>query len=249
MPKLDMLENNVISIPGTSFTFSAVKPEKLGAAEYTVVVLVGDKSASVYDFKSELLEMEKSVVKACQIIPRSENLVLRVTRFSNGDIEEIHGFKEVNTLNENDYPEYQPGGMTNLCDAVYDAIESARIYGEQLSDMDMSVNIAIYVLTDGQNNDSRKREDDIKKLVKQILNSEKIESVVSVLIGVNTDHDLDSYLENFKNDAGFDSFVGVKDASPKSLAKIGALISHSISSQSQALGTGGPSQVPTSLNF
>jgi len=249
MPKINQLTENVINIPGTSFTFSAVKPEKLGAAEYTVVVVASDKSGSVSSFSNELLEMEKFVVEACQKIPRSENLVLRVTRFSERNIEEVHGFKEVNTLNVADYPIYNPYGMTNLVDATYDAIESARIYGEQLSDLDMSVNLAIYVVTDGEENNSSRRQSEIKTLVDNIIKSEKIESVILVLIGINVDHDLNVVLEQFKNSVGFNSFVGVKDASPKSLAKIGALISKSISSQSQALGTGGPSQAPTSITF
>ena len=50
----------------------------------------------------------------------------------------------------------------------------------------------------------------------------------------------------FKHEAGFQQFVSIKKATEKELAKLGGFISKSISSQSQALGSGGVSQ---SLTF
>ena len=68
-----------------------------------------------------------------------------------------------------------------------------------------------------------------------------------VLIGVNTDTGgLNQWLETFKNDAGFQQYVAIGDATEGALAKLGGFISQSISSQSQALNSGGPSK---SLSF
>ncbi|UCE66565.1 MAG: hypothetical protein JSU85_00700, partial [Candidatus Zixiibacteriota bacterium] len=55
-----------------------------------------------------------------------------------------------------------------------------------------------------------------------------------------------AYLDDFKDKANLQQFVNAGNATPKTLAKLANFISKSISSQSQSLGTGGPSQ---SLSF
>ena len=68
-----------------------------------------------------------------------------------------------------------------------------------------------------------------------------------ILIGVNdSDQHLKVVLDKFKNDAGFEEYISLGDVSPSKLAKLAKWISQSISSTSQALGTGGPSQ---NVNF
>ena len=49
-----------------------------------------------------------------------------------------------------------------------------------------------------------------------------------------------------KTNCGFTQYVAIADANATTIAKLGDFVSRSISSQSQALGTGGPSQ---SLTF
>ena len=53
-------------------------------------------------------------------------------------------------------------------------------------------------------------------------------------------------LEKFKNDAKLSQFVDIGNATEGKLAKLANFVSESVSSQSQALGTGAPSQT---LNF
>jgi len=65
-------------------------------------------------------------------------------------------------------------------------------------------------------------------------------------VGVGVDSGTSQELENFKNEVGFTQYIELKNADAKTLAKLAKFVSSSISSQSSALGTGGPSQ---SLNF
>jgi uroporphyrinogen-III synthase len=77
--------------------------------------------------------------------------------------------------------------------------------------------------------------------------SESLESIVSVLIGVNTQSGgLNDYLRELKKEAGFTQYVSIGKATAKELAKLGGFVSKSISSQSQALGSGSAGQ---SLSF
>ena len=163
-------------------------------------------------------------------------------------VQEFHGFKPLTECSEVDYNGcVPPGGMTALYDAVYNGVQSMVQYGRDLMDNDFDVNGAVFVITDGMDNSSSMTRTTVKQAFTEAITGESLESLVSVLIGVNTVADgLGSYLRDFKDEAGFTQYVEIADATEKQLAKLGAFISQSISSQSQSLGTGGPSK---SLSF
>ena len=58
--------------------------------------------------------------------------------------------------------------------------------------------------------------------------------------------DVKKALEAFPKDAYLSQFVDIGDATPGKLAKLANFVSESVSSQSQALGSGAPSQA---INF
>ena len=81
----------------------------------------------------------------------------------------------------------------------------------------------------------------------QALTSEPLESLVSVLIGVNDESSgLNTYLRELQVEGGFGQYVSLGEASASQLAKLGNFVSQSISMQSVALGTG---QAGQSLTF
>ena len=87
----------------------------------------------------------------------------------------------------------------------------------------------------------------IKDAVANVRKSEVLESFKLILIGVNDgDAVVAKYLKEFNDEAGFDEHVPVDSIDAGSLAKLAEFISQSISSTSQSLGTGGPSQA---VNF
>lgn len=247
MPK--MMDDNMqlMKIPGSgAFQFSAVKPTSLGATEYTLVTIACDISGSVDAFAKELLDTVKAVVRACQKNPRSENLMLRLISY-NDTVYEVHGFLPLNSINPDDYKALQCGGMTALYDAVFSSVGATLSYSESLIAQDFDVNGAVYIITDGMDNRSVTTLKQIANQLSKSKKSEVIESLITVLVGVNTsDDECKRYLETFRVDADLTQFVDVGDATPQKLAKLGGWVSKSISSQSQALGTGGPSQ---SLTF
>jgi len=244
MPKLMNTDDNVevINIPGAgSFQFSAIRPEDLGASEYTLVTIVVDISGSVHDYASDLLKAVKAIVEACKKSPRSENLLVRLVTF-NHDLKELHGFKLLNLINPNDYKDFYCGGTTALFDSVYESISATITYSKSLVDKDFNCNGCIYIITDGEDIGSRiATKNMIKDKLSESTNSEVIESLITVLIGINT-NSCKMFLENFKNDSNLTQFVDVGEASAQKLAKLAAFVSKSISSTSQALGTGASSQ-------
>ena len=234
-------------VGASNFSFSAKRVEDLGASEYTLALLIVDTSPSVDAFAKEIESAVKEVVKSCRRSPRADNLMLRVVMF-NSTVDEYHGFKPLTECNEDDYDDcIQTRGLTALYDATYNGVQSMIQYGRDLTENDFDANGAVFVITDGMDNRSKLTRDMVKTAVADAVNGEALESVISVLIGVNTaDSQVGNYLKEFADEAGFSQYVAIADATEKELAKLGKFISQSISSQSQSLGTGGPSQ---SLSF
>lgn len=241
----ESLENH--SIKGSTYGFSAKRIEDLGAAEYTLVGIAVDSSSSVVDFESEINKCIQEIVKACRLSPRADNLMLRLVEF-NSDLSEIHGFKPLTECNVDDYAgAVRPSGMTALYDASCNLAQSITQYGKDLSENDFSVNGILFVITDGMDNRSTFTPSSVAAAIKDAVRAESLESMVTVLIGVNIqDKSVSQYLQSFNKEAGFTQYVELDKADAKSLAKLAAFVSKSVSAQSQALGTGGPSQ---SLSF
>ena len=223
------------------FGFSAAKIDDLGATEYTLVTIVADRSGSTSGFQAEMEACLKEIIKACQHSPRADNLLVRFVTFETGHIEE-HGFRLLQDCNLDDYDKtLAPLGTTALYDATIDAVEATTNYGETLMEQDFLVNAIVVVMTDGWENASKF--DDVayvKKAFAETLKEEKLESLVSILVGVNA-ASAGSKLKNYSDDAGFTQYVELKDASKSTLAKLAQFVSSSISSQSQALGSGAAS--------
>jgi uncharacterized protein YegL len=247
MPKYDnVMESR--KIPGTHFGYTGTRLADLAqATEYTLVTMVLDESGSTEGFKTEMEKCIQEIVKACRYSARADNLMLRLVAFGT-NYREVHGFKLLQSCNPADYDGcYRSAGCTALFDATCDAIQATADYAKQLNDNEYNCNACVFVLTDGDDNESKLTPKQVQESFVKCIKSESLESLVSVLIGVNIqDAGLKARLEDFHKMAGFTQFVELKDASEKTLAKLAAFVSKSISSQSQALGTGGPSQ---SLTF
>ncbi len=245
MPRFNDMQN--IQLPGAgNFQFSAIRPDKLGATEYTLVTIVVDVTSSVAAFSRELLECVKSVIGACQNSPRADNLMVRLLAF-NDSRQEIHGFVPLNKIDPAGYKPLVCSGSTALYDAVYDAVAATNAYAKTLFSQDFDVNAAIYIITDGMDNCSSLRPNAIADQVRKAMKQEYLDSLITVLVGVDTrDAGVSAHLQLFQTDAQLSQFVDIADADAGNLAKLGRFVSHSISLQSQALGSGNGAQ---SLSF
>lgn len=229
---------------GGSFTFSGTRVESLGATEYTLVTIAVDVTGSVWGFENDLGNALITAVESCRKSPRSENLLVRVVLFSTSypsGLKEIHGFKPLADIDTASYPQLNPGGGTPLYDACYSGIGSMNTYAKKLVDQDFNVNGICFVVTDGDENSSVATADMVKNEQMKSVSGEVLESMISILIGINTTY-CGGFLKKFQQEAGLNQYIDVGDINPRKLAKLAAFVSQSVSSQSQALGTGGPSQ-------
>lgn len=226
------------------FQYSGVRPETLGATAYTLVTVVLDITGSLESFSALLLKLEKMVVEACKKSPRSECILLRIIHFNNKVIE-IHGFVPLSQINTQSYVEPSCSGLTALIDATYSAIWGTNEYARALSDQEYLANGLIVVVTDGDDNISSTNIRCLKDEMRRGIGDEHLESMRSILIGINATPPLHDKLMQFQLDAGIDQYIDGGDATPSNIAKMANFISQSVSTQSQSLGTGGPSKLLT----
>ncbi len=254
MPKFMNVSDSDVSLH--KFDYTKVKVDRLGATEYTAVTIIVDKTYSVKGFKTGLEKMIKACVGSCKGSPRALNLLLRVIAFNNGGIQEIHGWMLLSDIELDNYDDVIfPANATNLFQATLCGLDVMRDYINKLYNSERIVNAngMVFIITDGEDNCPEFGV--TPQMIKETLDSmndedEAMESVRTILIGVNDGRkDLKKLLTDFKEEAGLDEYISMGDVSESKLAKLAQFMSQSVSSQSDALGTGQPSQPIKDFKF
>jgi uncharacterized protein YegL len=248
MPKLlNNADMDTGNIPGLSgYKFSAVRTDRLGASEYTLVTIACDVSTSVDAFRDLLIKTVKAAVDGCRKSPRAANILVRVVSF-NQSVEEVHGFKPLSEIDPDEYDRIRTGGATALYDACASAIGAMTEYGRILARQDYGVNGVLYIVTDGEDNRSTYNPATVRQKAEEALKGEVLESFASVLMGVNaSDARMSGYLQLFQKEAGLTAYRDAGDATPGNMAKMAGFISQSVSSTANSLGTGQSAPLPVS---
>jgi hypothetical protein len=242
MPKINADDLQQKNLQNDNYGYSHVGLKELGATEYTLVTVVCDRSGSVGPYVDDLTKCLKEIIKACKYSPRADNLMIRLVSFGD-DVTEIHGFKLLSACNEADYDTaIKINGCTALYDAAANAVNATSDWGRELIKKDYQANGVIVVITDGCNNAGVFGIGEVKKSLADATQTEALESLVSILVAVNGSGGVNQILDDFHKKAGFTQFVEIGQATAKALAKLAAFVSKSISSQSQALGSGSVSK-------
>lgn len=235
----NILEQLQLPTGSYGYTAMSLEDERIGATEYTLVTIVVDVSGSVDRFRDELQSAIQEIVRSCDKSPKKDNLMIRLLSF-NTSIQEIHGFKLLADCDANDYVGcLDIGGRTSLYDASLNAIEATIDYAVRLGDNDFDANAIVIVITDGEDNASTNASpQDIQNVLAGVVKEESLESLITILVGIETAQELDYFFNN----SGFSDFIKIDDANEKTMSRLAQFVSKSISAQSQALGTGSASQ-------
>jgi hypothetical protein len=228
--------------------FSPAKLELCKASKFTLGGVALDSTSSVSDFKQGLEDMLVKCVEGCCNNPLKDSMLMRLIEFNTSlpdGLREINGFDPVLAIDTSKFAgSIQPAGATPLFKATYNLIHSIKEQGKILIGEGYNVNGIAFIITDGDNNSERQFTPAmIRELIESVRTEEALESLVTILIGINVDDPhMAASLDTFHREAGLTHFVKMNDVSAKGLAKLGGFISRSISSTSQAIATGGMSQ-------
>lgn len=233
-------------VPGGGYGYTGAAVDTLQSFENTIVNALLDESGSTGPFARQIELCCKEIVKSLRRSPRADNLIYRQCHFAS-HYREHHGFLPLAQINPDSYDGcYQPGGQTTLYDSCDRVLREVQDYGRQQALQKFQCNALIHMLTDGCDFGSTLGENDVKSTLTKVASDESLESLITILIGVNPDKGIQRDLEEFAKRVGFTQYVPLDKADEATLARLANFISKSISAQSQALGTGGPSQ---SLTF
>ena len=249
MPKLvqdtDTMDTSHVGSGVHAFQFSGTRLQHLAglATAYVLVTIAVDETGSTSGFEHELRNMLIMCVNSCKKCPTATNLLLRVIKFSDalpGGIEEIHGFKPLGEIDPKTYPAFKPGGSTPLYDTLYTVVAATNAYGSQLAAGDYDAAGITFVITDGLDNTSKSTRAMVKNEITKAVSGETLVSFVSVVVGINA-ASCKAELDKLAIETGA-QFRDAGDATEQNLAKLAAFVSQSVSSTSQAVATGAPSQ-------
>lgn len=234
------------AIPGGSYGYTGAKIESLTSFEHTLALGLLDESGSTGGFARQMELAVKEIIKSLRRSPRADNLIYRHCHFGT-NFREVHGFLPLAQLNEGMYDGcYAPGGQTTLYDSTDRILAEMLDYAQKQAAQKYLCNGVAYMLTDGRDYGSVLTPTAVKKRLADCIASEALESLITILIGVNPDPAIQADLLDYHQKVGFTQYVPLDKADEKTLARLANFISQSIQAQSQALGTGGPSQ---SLTF
>lgn len=233
-------------IPGNNYGYTGADIGGLQSFENTLAVGLVDESGSTTSFAVDLEKCVKEIVKSLRDSDNADKLLYAHYHFDT-HFREVHGFKELSTINVDDYNGcWSGGGCTTLYDSEVKVVQFLNDYSDQMRKQRYLCNGILYVLTDGMDYGSSLKESAVFNALETITTNEGLESFMSILIGINDNSRVQDGLEKHANNCGFSQYIKAGSADRKTLSKIAGFIARSISSQSQALGTGGPSQ---SLQF
>jgi hypothetical protein len=245
--------SQVITVPQTGFQFTAPPLAVFGEQKYTVVGITTDQSGSIYNVRGDLFTMNEAIDRDLKAGAGKHTIIVRRTAFTDrfpNNVREQHGFLPALAVDANthfpivnSYGEY---GGTPLADGVMETILAAKEQAMQLINIQgvPLVNLALAFLTDGGETGSRYKPADIKAAIEQILAEGEIESIVTILVGVDcpVGSGARQKLEDFQQKAGLTKFIPFDEMTPGAFGQVARVISQTFTSTSQALGSGGPSK-------
>lgn len=234
------------TVPGSNYGYTGLPINQIQSFKNTLAIGLLDESGSTDAYKRPMELAVKEVVKSLQDSPEADQLMYRQCHFATG-FREHHGFMPLVQINLDQYDGcYISNGQTTLYDSIVRVIHETLDYAKRQSASRYLCNAIIYIITDGRDYGSILKQADVKKALEEAIACEELESLFTVLIGVNDKIDIQQDLEAFQKNVGITKYIPLKDASQKSLSRLTNWLSQQISSQSQQVGSGQPSQ---SLTF
>jgi hypothetical protein len=222
-----------------------LKPERLVAAEYTLVTLVLAKTQATVEFTERLHRIKRKVVESClkehrPDYQRAELVLLRVTQFDD-QVHEVHGFLPLPQVDAGGYVTSECKGRGQLHVAAFEAVGVTTAFARTLAERDYLVNGLVVVVTCDWDDGSAKSLERATGATRGEAGDGNLESLKTILIDVASQGG-EERRHAVSKALGFSADLGTDDADDLTIDRVVEFIAREVVATSQALGTGGPSK-------
>lgn len=226
-----MNEQDEIQGLGLGLDFNNFKVEDVDVEEAINMTIVLDNSGSIYDCIDELNKNVQDMIDVFQKSHHAPKIFVQIIKFGS-KIEVVNGFQPIGQLKSHTFEANM--GSTRLYDSVHEALVNAMNYSNSLEASGVLTKTFVYVITDGDDTDSKRdTADKIKALIDGIRKDErKSSNFLSILFGIGST----GSFQDAKDAMGFQQLYQV-GTSAAEIRKMIGIISASVSSATAA-GTG-----------
>lgn len=234
------------------FGFSMTGTKKLNEMTYTLALILLDTTGSVSGEESEIKRMLEQIVADGKSAGWGKRVLLAAYEFNTiVGVREIFGFDLPLALDLSNI-NIRTNGATNLIDAIGVCLDILEQAGTTMVSADYIINLLLPCVTDGEDNASSMSAAELRTKSERLRKHEKFDSLKTILIGLRTAQraqdsrysgkTVEEVLRQLAQDANFDQYESAAQVKDGTYGRIGGFISQSVSSASQSLGSGSPSQ-------
>ena len=167
----------------TDFGAIGVGLDDLESEDVTLVTYVIDASSSMDAHAPDVIGAFNGEIAAMMGAKTADQLLVSVTTFQDAPTL-LFGYQKLADVPRLDAQTYRPGGCTALFDATHGALSRLLAYRAMLSDNGVRSRGVVVVLTDGADNASKRRADEVKGLASA---ARADEGVVLAYVGFGAD--------------------------------------------------------------
>lgn len=209
------------------YGFNNFDPSTVQEEDVILGVIAMDESPSIISFEPQLNEAFKGFGEEMQKSHVANKFMLKLVVFADTATSKT-GFQPVGLMDMSSFVFRGRDNATALVDAAYLSLESAMDYRKQLEATGVNVKVLIFVVTDGQENSSKRNASDVKKYIDDLMKEERnVLSIETILFGIG---DPASFTKS-QQDMGF-KHLAVVGNSAKEIRKMIGFISASVSRSS-----------------
>lgn len=242
-------------IPGGNYGYTGAAVEDLTSFKNCLALTLFDESGSTRYFASQMEMAMAKITKFLRISSEADKIIQGHWQFDT-ELKEVLGLTPLPQIADDQFDGcWAGGGRTALYFGECRMMEILRDYARLQAEKRYICNGILITLTDGGNYTidgdpgHEFTEELVKRAFAETVTNEDLESVVSVLIGINPDDYIQKQLQEHADNVGYTRYLPVEKADEATMAKIAGFISQSIQSQSQHIASGGPSTKIGSLTF
>ncbi len=169
----DALDLVIANLNGPAVATAVHTPlDQLTSNDVTLAMNIIDMSSSMYAYTNDLIRAyNQDYLAAMHHSPAADDILVSTILFHD-DVQTLHGYLPLPDTPQLDSKTYVPDNTTALYDAVAAGMTNMILYAQQLRQSGVSVRGVIMVYTDGADNASRQRAQDVRRAAQDLLRQE-----------------------------------------------------------------------------